>query len=241
MLYFSGTVRGVEDEPVEVITGLAPVRWVDEDGHPWTAFGHWTRRDGRLELSGLELWKDVRPLTRALVGADDRGLAWGEPAIIPAAAKDRDPEGFTAEDLRRIPTAGLARRLWSANLAAESSLRDRLAELAASAEPEARDAAAAWQQLADAAAVFTASSTGGGQGRRNLTDEHLSEVASIYRAALGDPSKRHRPTQAVADEMNTSGSSAAKWVMKARRKGLLTEEPPKQPPKTKPKKKARKR
>jgi hypothetical protein len=63
-----------------------------------------------------------------------------------------------------------------------------------------------------------------GQGTRRsrsgspLTAEHLSEVAERYRKALkqGLP-----PTQTVADEMHAARSTAARWVAKARERGLL--------------------
>jgi hypothetical protein len=51
-----------------------------------------------------------------------------------------------------------------------------------------------------------------------LNDEHLRQVTELYRAALerGDP-----PTQTVADEMHAARSTAARWVAKARERGLL--------------------
>jgi hypothetical protein len=53
-----------------------------------------------------------------------------------------------------------------------------------------------------------------------VTDEHLRRVAALYRAALerGDP-----PTQTVGDEMHAGRSTAARWVAKARERGLLGE------------------
>jgi hypothetical protein len=51
-----------------------------------------------------------------------------------------------------------------------------------------------------------------------ITADHLCKVAELYRAALerGDP-----PTQTVADEMYAARSTAARWVAKARERGLL--------------------
>jgi hypothetical protein len=51
-----------------------------------------------------------------------------------------------------------------------------------------------------------------------VTDEHLQRVAAVYRAALdrGDP-----PTQTVADAMHASRPTAARWVAKARERGML--------------------
>jgi hypothetical protein len=51
-----------------------------------------------------------------------------------------------------------------------------------------------------------------------LTDDHLQQVAGLYRAALerGDP-----PTQTIADELHAARSTAARWVSLARERGIL--------------------
>jgi hypothetical protein len=51
-----------------------------------------------------------------------------------------------------------------------------------------------------------------------ITDEHLAEVARVYKAAdsKGDP-----PRIAVAEHFKTSPTSAARWVGMARKKGFL--------------------
>jgi hypothetical protein len=51
-----------------------------------------------------------------------------------------------------------------------------------------------------------------------LSDEELDRVAKVYRAALdhGEPA-----TQAVADELHLARSTAARWVGKARARGIL--------------------
>jgi hypothetical protein len=51
-----------------------------------------------------------------------------------------------------------------------------------------------------------------------VTDEHLTQVAELYRAAFerGDP-----PTQTIADTMHVARSTAARWVGLARKRGLL--------------------
>jgi len=61
----------------------------------------------------------------------------------------------------------------------------------------------------------------GGRGPRRgapITDEHLRDVAARYRAALecGLPA-----TQTVADEMHASRPTAARWVNRARERGIL--------------------
>lgn len=54
--------------------------------------------------------------------------------------------------------------------------------------------------------------------RNRITDKHLREVSESYLTAdgLGLP-----PTKAVAEQFNTSHSTAAKWVGAARRRGML--------------------
>jgi hypothetical protein len=61
-----------------------------------------------------------------------------------------------------------------------------------------------------------------GPGRRRLDDRHRSEeVADIYLRAARGPG-RTTPTKAVAEVLNVSHSTAAKWVAIAIRKyGLL--------------------
>jgi hypothetical protein len=60
-----------------------------------------------------------------------------------------------------------------------------------------------------------------GRGAK-LSDQFLGEVAAVYRQALaaGRP-----PTQAVAEAFYGSRSSAGRWVMEARRRGLLGRAP----------------
>ena len=59
--------------------------------------------------------------------------------------------------------------------------------------------------------------------RHGPTPEALEAVATIYRLAyaVGD-----NPTKAVAEDLNLAGSTAGRWVMKARAAGLLGETQP---------------
>ena len=56
------------------------------------------------------------------------------------------------------------------------------------------------------------------RGRAAVTDEHLAEVAKVYReaAAAGQP-----PTQAVAIHFERARSTAGRWVVQARQAGHL--------------------
>lgn len=87
---------------------------------------------------------------------------------------------------------------------------------------EAKWAAACAQM---AAAHFTAAMAAsmveqeeGSPSRRRMTDEHLADVAAVYRAAWQSGGN---PTQAVADQFNTSHSTAARWVSLARKAEFL--------------------
>lgn len=60
--------------------------------------------------------------------------------------------------------------------------------------------------------------TAGSQRGKRLSDELLAEVADVYRGAL---SRGLAPTDAVAAKFPTSRSTAGRWVMEARRRGLL--------------------
>jgi hypothetical protein len=70
------------------------------------------------------------------------------------------------------------------------------------------------------AAFYERYTEGAREPRRGqpLTDENLSQVAALYRAALerGDP-----PTQTVADALHVPRSTAARWVAAARERKLL--------------------
>jgi hypothetical protein len=63
------------------------------------------------------------------------------------------------------------------------------------------------------------------RGGKRLSKEHLGEVARIYREARAseDAALRRAPTVAVAEAMFASRPTAGRWVMAARRRGLLTD------------------
>ena len=58
---------------------------------------------------------------------------------------------------------------------------------------------------------------------KSITDEQLQRVADAYRAAMehGDP-----PTQTIAAVMHASRPTAARWVARARERGMLGESLP---------------
>ena len=95
---------------------------------------------------------------------------------------------------------------------------------------EAKWAAACAQM---ATAHFTAAMAAGmvelesdAPGRRRMTDEHLIDVANVYRAAWQEGGN---PTQAVANRFGTSHSTAARWVGLARKAEYLPSTDPGRP------------
>jgi hypothetical protein len=56
------------------------------------------------------------------------------------------------------------------------------------------------------------------QRGRRLTNEHLQDVADVYRTAYNE---YQRPTEAVMRKFKTSRPTAGRWVSEARRRGLL--------------------
>lgn len=73
---------------------------------------------------------------------------------------------------------------------------------------------------AERASFYEQHAAGARRPRRGspITDDNLKQVSSLYREAIkgGDP-----PTQTVADAMHVARSTAARWVMAARKRGFL--------------------
>jgi hypothetical protein len=72
----------------------------------------------------------------------------------------------------------------------------------------------------DQRAVYEAFANKARRPRRGspVTDEHLGQVAELYRAAV---QRGDNPTQTIADTMHAARSTAARWVGLARKRGLL--------------------
>jgi hypothetical protein len=64
---------------------------------------------------------------------------------------------------------------------------------------------------------------GGTRRGQRLPAEHLQRVAEVYQAAI---LRAEPPTRAVEKQLHTSRSNAGRWVLEARRRGLL---PPTKP------------
>jgi hypothetical protein len=125
---------------------------------------------------------------------------------------------ITRETLRQIPFATYMKR--AVGMVAYKP--QRIEEL-----PEPMANALTEQGLADRKTFVTIDDGERGELYRStrrrrpqsaLTDEHLKKVADEYRSALDDG---FSPTETVAYKMNAARSTAARWVMRARKRGFL--------------------
>lgn len=116
---------------------------------------------------------------------------------------------ITAETLR-LPIAGLTKQ-------AVAGCARKFTPLEEGGEPVFRLISTG---PSEAAAFYERYVTKGRRPRQGspLTDENLSEVAQVYRAAVknGDP-----PTRAVMGAMHVERSTASRWIRAARDRGLL--------------------
>lgn len=143
---------------------------------------------------------DHEPRLRVVmdVAVDD----WGRARCLELVVRPLDDEPVTGERLRAIP---LARLLRHASAESRSFVAHEGGGTFAPPTPAERDA------------IYR------GEGRRPrrgspITDEHLEEVADVYRSAL---ERQEPPTQAVMDEWHVSRSAASRWVAAARERGFL--------------------
>jgi hypothetical protein len=113
----------------------------------------------------------------------------------------------TAEALRRVSLARL--------------VKEAVAETAAHFEfrgttPDGTSRFAMFSGAAEGIYEATLASTGRGA---SLTDDDLKEIAEIYRAAIASGSRS--PTHDVGERKHVARSTAARWIARARSKGLL--------------------
>ena len=76
-----------------------------------------------------------------------------------------------------------------------------------------------WQQdLQQLSTALDAAVSSRERARNRITDEHLEQVARVYRQALdtGIP-----PKKAVSAELHASTSTAGRWISQARKRGIL--------------------
>lgn len=138
---------------------------------------------------------------RVRFGTDDDGNATDR--VVEVALTH--PDGLTATELRDFPWAR-----WLRAVTAE-------ARMAFAFSLDARDEA--WDARAQANAVTKLPEPGSRPGKRGHGPEHWQWVAARYRELTTGGS--HRPVAAIAEERGVSANTAAGWVSRCRKLGLL--------------------
>lgn len=170
--------------------------WPDGRRGPWLVRVEWIVVDGRLECGGLE----IRSYRNSRTDSTTRKVVDEEwPSELPLA--NESPEVLTATTLRKLPLGAILYDLrelgwkrtqkWASEMAAEG-----FEEFAADA-----------RRKADI-----------DRGTRRRGVPPLSEVAAVYSQAVR---QRDNPTDAVRAHWTVAHSTAAKWVMRARREKYL--------------------
>ena len=132
----------------------------------------------------------------------------GEPRCIVVSA--RDEEGVNGESLRRVPVARLVKEAFATAARKCGPIEEGGEPIMQLVGTTSGDTARFYERFAKDVRQPRSGSP--------LTDEHLGQVAELYRAAVdrGDP-----PTQTVAETMHVTRPTAGRWVAKARERGLL--------------------
>ena len=138
---------------------------------------------------------------RECVGIDVRSFKIDDDGAYRLLRRGSRLEVVTAALIRSLPVASLIR-----------DLRRGLSDVArhAANDPERSEE--------DRTTLLARSSELAKSPRRVHDDDHFARVADIYRDAW---SAGDSPTKAVAEQMGTTRSAAAKWVSRARQLGLL--------------------
>jgi hypothetical protein len=189
----------VPDEISDVHRGSTWLMWPDAERGPWLLRVIWTRIAGRLECVGLEI-RSCRD------GRED----W--PPELPRW--DEDPEILTATTLRQLALGEIL-----------TDLREegwqQTEQFAQEIETEPTD-----DETREIAAAMRRQASLDRRPRRPRGIPPLADVAKVYSDAQA---RRANPTQAVAARWDAAYSTAAKWVMRARREGYLAPAEGKQP------------
>lgn len=191
------TVFRVPDAQIPSTPEVGPVPtgemlWPDSEKGPWRMSFEWAIVDGRQEVVGIRL--------SSLPSSDtsERLHTEAEPVVL------------TTDWLRRL-TDGRAPSFASIVGETKKQLAEDFLPLWGAMEPHRR-----------AELALRAERLKGGRartGRPPLPRSHYQEVALLYEKAYRQGSTA--PTKYVADQMNVSHSTAANWVAKARKLGLL--------------------
>ncbi len=132
----------------------------------------------------------------------------GEPRCIGVSV--RDEGGVSSEALRRVPVARLVKDAFTVAASKYEPTEKGGKPIHRIVGTTAEDRARFYERFAKDARQPRSGSP--------LTDEHLGQVAKLYRAAVerGDP-----PTQTVAETMHVTRPTAGRWVSEARKRKLL--------------------
>lgn len=170
--------------------------WPDRDEGPVRVEIHLQVLDGRIECVGL--------LIGYLLSYPEDG--GGDLPVPPRS----DPQSLTAEVLRKLSLPDLIGR-------AIEGLDDPKEEMDR-ADPSGTFSDSRFAQDWIAEIMPAIQQRSKRTGRKGHPPEFWVNVAAIYRQAH---SERRYPTKAVAEELNVSKSTAAKYVAKARGLGIL--------------------
>lgn len=170
--------------------------WPHPATGPYRIEIHLADIQGRIECVGL------------LIGH----LADWPPDKVPYNLLEYTPQPIPASLLRQIPLLDLI----------EESIEIQEGKFAHWAATDPAEWLKGHQDTPEwaAEAIASINARGDRRGRKGHPPQHFVEVAAVYRSAYR---LREAPTQAVANHWSVSKSTAAKWVAKARDRGLLPE------------------
>ena len=160
-----------------------------------------------VELDGFAVWEHFVAESEG-VALEIRITERGEPRCVGISV--RDEEGVSSQALRRVPVARFVKEAFTVAASRFESVKKGGKPIARILSTTSKDRARFYERFAKDVRQPRSGSP--------LTDEHLGQVAELYRAAVerGDP-----PTQTVAETMHVTRPTAGRWVAKARERGLL--------------------
>lgn len=159
-----------------------------------------------VQLDGFAVWQHFIAVSEG-VSLEIKITDRGEPLCIGVTV--RDEEGVNSEALRRVPVARLVKEAFAVAASKVETEKDGQ-PIPRMVGTSAGDRARFYERFAKDVRQPRSGSP--------LTDEHLAQVAELYRAAV---EREDAPTQTVADAMHVTRPTAGRWVAKARERGLL--------------------
>jgi hypothetical protein len=138
--------------------------------------------------------------------------SWGRPRCVALRVTAKSEGAVTGDMLRRLPVARHVERaaLQAASVVeVQKDLRGGITQIGPVSNRE------------QAAEVLESAARRVPRRGSPVSDEHLKQVATLYRKALRMQGPKKAPTEAVAMQMHVSRSTAGRWVRKARDAGFL--------------------